>query len=101
MGRLDRGWQVRSEARVNINRPPSYYMNRIYYDIVVMSERSLRFLIDQVGIERVVLGSDYPFVPWDPSPTGWLQGLESITQEEKDMILWKNLEKLLGIETTG
>ena len=48
-----------------------------------------------------MLGSDYPFVGWDPSPTGWLQGLESITQEEKDMILWKNLEKLLGIETTG
>jgi len=101
MGRLDRGWKVRSEARVNITRPPSYYQSRIYYDIVVMSERSLRFLIDQVGIERVVLGSDYPFVPWDPSPTGWLQGLESITQEEKDMILWKNLERLLGIETTG
>ena len=101
MGRMDRGWQVRSEARVNITRPPSYYQSRIYYDIVVMSERSLRFLIDQVGIERVVLGSDYPFVPWDPSPTGWLQGLESVTQEEKDMILWKNLEKLLGIETTG
>ena len=101
MGRLDRGWQVRSEARVNITRPPSYYKSRLYYDIVVMSERSLRFLIDAVGIERVVLGSDYPFVPWDPSPTGWLQSLESLTQEEKDQIAWKNLEKLLGIETTG
>ena len=101
MGRLDRGWQVRREARVNISRPPSYYQSRLYYDIVVMSERSLRFLIDQVGIERVVLGSDYPFVPWDPSPTGWLQSLESLTQEEKDRILWKNLEALLGIETAG
>ncbi len=101
MGRLDRGWQVRNEARVNITRPPSYYQSRLYYDIVVMSERSLRFLIDQVGIERVVLGSDYPFVAWAPSPAGWLQGLESLTQEEKDRILWKNLEELLGIETGG
>ena len=101
MGRLDRGWQVRSEARVNISRPPSYYMNRIYYDTVVMSERSLRFLIDQVGVDRVVMGSDYPFVAFDPSPAGWVQNMESLTQEEKDMILWKNLEKLLGIETTG
>ena len=99
MGRMDRGWQVRSEARVNISKPPSYYQSRLYYDIVVMSERALRFLIDQVGIERVVLGSDYPFVPWDPSPTGWLQGLESLTQDEKDRILWKNLEELLGIQT--
>ena len=101
MGRMDRGWQVRSEARVNISKPPSYYQSRLYYDIVVMSERALRFLIDQVGIARVVLGSDYPFVPWDPSPTGWLQGLESLTQDEKDRILWKNLEEVLGIQTSG
>ena len=97
LGRLDRGWQVRSEARVNISKPPSAYMRRLYYDTVVMSETALRFLIDSVGIDRVVLGSDYPFVPWDPSPAGWVQGLESLTQDEKDRILWKNLEELLGL----
>ena len=63
MGRLDRGWQVRSEARVNINKPPSHYIPRIYYDTVSPSEGALRFLIDQVGIDRVVLGSDWPYVP--------------------------------------
>ncbi len=97
MGRLDRGWQVRSEARVNIRKPPSAYKRQLYYDTVVMSETALRFLIDSVGIDRVVLGSDYPFVPWEPSPAGWVQGLESLTQEEKDRILWKNLEELLGV----
>ena len=97
MGRLDRGWQVRSEARININHPPSYYQSQLYYDTVVMSEPALRFLINTVGIDRVVLGSDYPFVGWDPSPGGWVQSLESLTQEEKDKILWKNLEALLGL----
>ncbi len=97
MGRLDRGWQVRSEARVNIDHPPSYYQSKLYYDTVVMSETALRFLIDTVGIDRVVLGSDYPFVSWEPSPGGWVQGLDSLTQEEKDKILWKNLESLLNI----
>ena len=97
MGRLDRGWQVRAEARVNISKPPSAYTRQLYYDTVVMSETALRFLIDSVGIDRVVLGSDYPFVPWEPSPAGWVQGLESLTQEEKDRILWKNLEELLGV----
>jgi aminocarboxymuconate-semialdehyde decarboxylase len=99
MGRLDRGWQVRSEARVNIRKPPSTYQRRLYYDTVVMSESALRFLIDTVGIDRVVLGSDYPFVSWDPSPAGWVQGLQSLTQDEKDRILWKNLESLLGLQT--
>jgi aminocarboxymuconate-semialdehyde decarboxylase len=99
MGRLDRGWQVRSEARVHISKPPSTYQRRLYYDTVVLSETALRFLIDSVGIDRVVLGSDYPFVSWEPSPAGWVQGLDSLTQDEKDKILWKNLESLLGLHT--
>lgn len=97
MGRLDRGWQVRSEARVHIHQPPSRYMRRLYYDCVTDSEASLRFLLDQVGADRVVLGSDWPFVGWEPSPVGWVQGLQSLSQEEKDKILWKNLERLLGV----
>jgi aminocarboxymuconate-semialdehyde decarboxylase len=97
MGRLDRGWQVRSEARVHIQHPPSTYQRRLYYDCITSSEPALRFLIDQVGVDRVVLGSDWPFVAWEPSPPGWVQGLQSLTQEEKEKILWKNLEQLLGL----
>ena len=97
MGRLDHGWQVRPEARQRLHRPPSAYLSRLYYDCLTSSERALRFLIDQVGIDRIVLGSDWPFVPWDPSPAGWVQGLKSLSQEEKDKILWRNLESLLNI----
>lgn len=97
MGRLDHGWQVRSEARLHIHRPPSTYQRHLYYDCVTNSERALRFLIDQVGIDRVVLGSDWPFVGWEPSPPGWIQGLPSLTPDEKEKILWKNLEALLGL----
>jgi aminocarboxymuconate-semialdehyde decarboxylase len=97
MGRLDRGWQVRSEARLHIQHPPSTYQRRLYYDCITSSESALRFLIDQVGVDRVVLGSDWPFVAWEPSPPGWVQGLQSLTPEEKEKILWKNLEQLLGL----
>jgi aminocarboxymuconate-semialdehyde decarboxylase len=97
IGRMDRGWQVRSEARVHIRQPPSTYLKRLYYDCVTMSEAALRFLIDNVGIDRVVLGSDWPFVRWDPSPVGWVQGLESLSEAEKNKILWENLEQLLGV----
>jgi aminocarboxymuconate-semialdehyde decarboxylase len=57
----------------------------------------LRFLIDQVGVDRVVLGSDWPFVQWEPSPVAWVQGLQSLTAEEKSKILSENLEQLLGL----
>ena len=97
MGRLDRGWQVRSEARMHIQHPPSTYQRHIYYDCVTNSEVALPFLIDQVGADRVVLGSDWPFVGWEPSPPGWVQSLTSLTPEEKEKILCKNLEQLLGL----
>jgi aminocarboxymuconate-semialdehyde decarboxylase len=97
MGRIDRGWQVRSEARRHILKPPSTYQRRLYYDCLTDSEAGLRFLLDHVGADHVVLGSDWPFVGWDPSPGGWVQGLKSLTQEEKDKILWQNLETLLGV----
>jgi aminocarboxymuconate-semialdehyde decarboxylase len=96
MGRLDRGWRVRREARRHILTPPSAYQRRLYYDCLTDSEPALRFLLDRVGADRVVLGSDWPFVPWSPSPAGWVQGLQSLTREEKDQILWRNLEGLLG-----
>ena len=96
MGRLDRGWQGRPDAQ-KITQPPSTYQRRMYYDTVVGSEKALRFLLDEVGADRVVLGSDWPFVPWHPSPVTWLEGLKTITREEKDLILSRNLEALLKL----
>ena len=96
-GRMDRGWQVRSEARVNINKPPSTYLNRFWYDCLTHSEPGLRMLIDSVGIDKVLFGTDWPFDMQIDWPVSWVLGLESLTQEEKEAILYKNLEELLGI----
>ena len=96
-GRMDRGWQVRSEARVNINKPPSTYLNRFWYDCLTHSEPALRMLIDSVGIEKVLFGTDWPFDMQIDWPVSWVLGLESLTQEEKEAILYKNVEQLLGI----
>lgn len=97
MGRIDRGWQGRAEARGHAQQPPSTYQRRLYYDCVTGSEAALRFLLDQVGADRVVLGSDWPFVPWHPSPVAWVQNLKTLTQDEKEKILWRNLETLLKL----
>jgi aminocarboxymuconate-semialdehyde decarboxylase len=96
-GRMDRGWQVRSEARVHIQHPPSTYLNRFYYDCLTHSEAALRMLIDMVGIDKVVFGTDWPFDMCMDWPVSWLLRMESITQNEKEAILWKNFEKLLGL----
>ncbi len=97
VGRMDRGWQVRPEARGSISCPPSAYLDRFYYDTITHSESALRYIIDSVGADRVVFGTDWPYDMCTDWPVSWILGLTSLTQKEKDLILWGNLERLLGI----
>jgi len=42
-------------------RDPGEMAKAFYYDTVLYDRLALRFLADQVGEERIVVGSDYPF----------------------------------------
>jgi aminocarboxymuconate-semialdehyde decarboxylase len=97
IGRMDRGWEVRPEARQLLPNPPSTYLRRFYYDCIVYTEEALRYLIDTVGIDRVVFGTDWPYDMVFDWPVSWVLSLTSLTQAEKEAILWKNLEGLLGL----
>jgi len=97
IGRMDHAWQVRSEARAHISAPPSAYLRRFYYDCIVYTEPALRYLIDTVGADRVVFGTDWPYDMALDWPVAWILGMTSLTQNEKEAILWKNLERLLKL----
>src|SRR5262249_24798440 len=49
-------------------RAPSEYLSSLAYDTIVHSTKSLRFLADLVGIDRLLLGTDYSFPPADLDP---------------------------------
>jgi aminocarboxymuconate-semialdehyde decarboxylase len=97
IGRMDHGWKVRSEARAHISQPPSAYLRRFYYDCIVYTEPALRYLIDTVGADRVVFGTDWPYDMALDWPVSWILAMESLTQAEKEAILWRNLERLLKL----
>lgn len=97
IGRMDRGWQVRSEARVHIQKPPSAYLWHFYYDCIVYTESVLRFLIDSVGADRVVFGTDWPYDMALDWPVSWILSMETLFQQEKEAILWKNLARPLNL----
>jgi predicted TIM-barrel fold metal-dependent hydrolase len=68
IGRLNKGsdqWPAVSSSLVS---PPSEYLKRFWYDSVLWSSNSLNYLIDSVGEDKVVPGSDYPFdlCAWPP-----------------------------------
>lgn len=60
LGRSDHAWTVRPEAR-RCAEPPSAYLRRIWFDSLVYTPEALRHLVEAVGAEQVLLGSDYPF----------------------------------------
>lgn len=53
--------------------PPSAYAGRLVYDSIVHAPKPLRFLVESVGLERVVLGTDYSFPPADLDPLASLR----------------------------
>jgi len=66
MGRLDRNARDKPATMANISQPPSAYLRRFHYDSCVYDASTLSALVARVGIDRVVLGGDYPVAGIDP-----------------------------------
>jgi aminocarboxymuconate-semialdehyde decarboxylase len=96
IARMDNGWSIKPAKQV-IPRPPSAYLRNLYYDTITWGEAQLRFLIDQVGADRVVIGSDYPTKMGPDSPRDWVAAMASISDEERELIYHGNLERLVGV----
>ncbi|MGW3103895.1 amidohydrolase family protein [Streptomyces sp. NPDC001100] len=60
IGRSDHAWRVREDAR-GCAESPSSYLRRMWFDALVYTPRALRRLVEEVGADRVVLGTDHPF----------------------------------------
>lgn len=68
IGRLDKGYEQWQEVSAKLTARPSEYMKRFWYDTVLWNSDSLALLIQTVGADRIVPGSDYPFdlSAWPP-----------------------------------
>jgi aminocarboxymuconate-semialdehyde decarboxylase len=97
-GRWEHGWRVRPEARINIDRPPSDYFKLLLFDSLLHSVPALNFLVETVGVERVMLGSDYPFDMGDKDPLNDIAALPHLSDREKEMIYGGNAATLFKIE---
>jgi aminocarboxymuconate-semialdehyde decarboxylase len=95
--RIDKGWEMWPEERGKSEAPPSTYIDKFYYDTVTFTERNLRFMIDVVGIDRVVFGTDFPAPMQVVDPVRWIETVDCLTDAEREAILRTNPAKMLGI----
>jgi aminocarboxymuconate-semialdehyde decarboxylase len=96
-GRADNAWLQRNDiVRGRSESPPSSYLNRFSVDSVVFTEAALRLLIDVMGAERVMMGSDYPY-PLGERPAGDVIRRSSISIDERAVIQGENAQAFLGL----
>jgi aminocarboxymuconate-semialdehyde decarboxylase len=96
LGRLDHGYAVRPELQARLPKPPTAYLGTIFCDSLVHNDGALRFLVDRVGAEHVVIGSDHPFDMGTSTPVEAVRAL-GLPRAQEEAILGGNLARLLKV----
>jgi aminocarboxymuconate-semialdehyde decarboxylase len=97
VGRFDRGHVTRPEARADGAALPSGYLRRFHYDSLVQFAPALAYLVQVVGEDRVLLGSDHPFWLGDPEPTRIVRAA-GLSRPAEAAILGGNASRLFHLE---
>jgi aminocarboxymuconate-semialdehyde decarboxylase len=97
LGRLENAWRHHPVAQGVCELPPTQYLNRFYVDSAVFDERALRFLVETMGAERVMLGSDYPF-PLGEHRIGSLIRTSTLPEPAKAQLLGGNAVSFLNLK---
>lgn len=95
-GRLQHGQSVRPELKGVAKQPFMEYLRRFYYDTITHSPELLRALIDLVGSDRVMLGSDYCFDMGYERPRDIIDSLK-LKSADRESIYAGNAARVLGL----
>ncbi|HEY2771380.1 MAG TPA: amidohydrolase family protein [Solirubrobacteraceae bacterium] len=95
-GRLRHGAETIADAGARLTEPADVSVGRFLFDTITHDPAQLRALVEAVGAERVLLGSDYPFDMADPDPVGTVRAA-GLDRREQEALLAGNAERLLGL----
>jgi aminocarboxymuconate-semialdehyde decarboxylase len=96
-GRLRHAHTFQPQAKARLKESPEQSLKRFYFDTITHDLDLLRMLVDYVGPDHVLLGSDYPFDMGVARPTDIIRTLELSAADEKQ-ILGDNAARLLKLE---
>lgn len=99
VGRIEHGFNVRPDlvaTKNNVN--PREYLGKFYLDSLVLDEQALQYIIQVIGEDKVVLGSDYPFPLGEHHPGKLIESMFELNKAVKEKLLWRNAAEFLGLE---
>ena len=92
LGRLKRNHAIHADYA-----NPEEGFRRLFFDTVMFEPRALRFLCDVAGVDKIMLGSDFPFGIGDPDPRAIVDATP-LTAAERGAILGDNAARVFHIE---
>jgi len=100
--RSDRGCPTRPDlcpggVHGTLKKKPTEYLRQMWYDTMVFTPEGVRHLAAEVGADRLVIGTDFPY-PWTKTAVEEIMATQSLSDAEKVAILGGTAEKLLGIK---
>lgn len=101
IGRFDHGYLVRDEAKEHIQHLPSEYLRRLNVDCLTHGDRELRFVLDTIGRDRVVLGTDHPADMGLDDPVAWVRANPLLDEVDRTAVLSGNAARILGHRMTA
>ncbi len=83
IGRFVHGHKVRPDTAAITKTDPHAMLKRFWFDALTHSPQSVRHLIDVVGSERIVLGTDAPFDMGEMAPVDRVDMTPGLTETER------------------
>ena len=94
--RMEHVWNERPPMREILLEAPSVYAKKLFYDDVFFETRTLRYLLDMVGVSQVMVGSDYPFFTRHMLPAKEFEEL-GLSAAEAEATASGNCLRFLGV----
>ena len=96
IGRFVHGFNVRPEAKMKTKTSPRDLLRRFYFDALTHDPLAARHLINRVGADRVVIGTDHPFDMGPDDPMGAIDAIPELTASEREYVCELTARDLLG-----
>ena len=86
-----------ARGAAQLPQSPYTYARRFYYDTLVFDRRALQYLVDLIGPDRLLIGSDFPAMDRE-QPAGRTLRALGLPDHIVDDITWHNTFRFLGVE---
>jgi aminocarboxymuconate-semialdehyde decarboxylase len=99
--RWDHGHAVRPDlCQTATDKRPGDMLRSLYVDSLVHSKAALRHVIERMGIDRIALGTDYPFPLGELEPGELIRSME-LNDASRERLLGGTAMAFLGATTTS